>query len=184
MPRGRGGSSCVRFCRSLRWSLNSHVGFGIGGSRDTRTGAGAGAHSPDTSTREPAPESRPVVSRTRSDPRTTRTLVDSFGSCLIQVTLDSLPGSRAGPWALGPHTARGRGGGPRRFSLRRLRPFSCADAAAPARPPRARRLVHVHVELEADANVIGFGCHRVGSGAFDPMRVAGTLSKTLWRGPN
>jgi hypothetical protein len=35
----------------------------------------------------------------------------------------------------------------------------------PARPPRARRLVHVHVELEADAKVFGFGCHRVGSGA-------------------
>jgi hypothetical protein len=36
----------------------------------------------------------------------------------------------------------------------------------PARPPRARRLVHVHVELEADAKVVGFSCHRVGSGAF------------------
>jgi hypothetical protein len=42
---------------------------------------------------------------------------------------------------------------------------SAARSFARMPPARARRLVHVHVELEADAKVFGFGCHRVGSGA-------------------
>jgi hypothetical protein len=112
VPRGRGGSSCVRFCRSLRWSLNSHVGFGIGGSRDTRTGAGAGAHSPDTSD----PRTRTRASRPVRVPDPLGPADDTHTCGLVRFMFDSshigLSG-RLPRWAVGARASHSEGAGRR-----------------------------------------------------------------------
>ena len=151
----------VRFCRSPRWSFRTliYVALRLAG-EPGHTGYTSHlcACRPAAAAPGPAPPGRAArEARPRRNPDTLATRTRDGG--LVPVRFSCLIGhiGLALRWACGR--------GPRRRFCNCILVTSAARSFARMPPARARRLVHVHVELEADAKVVGFGCHRVGSGA-------------------
>ena len=152
----------VRFCRSPRWSFRTLIYVAL---RLVERLAGEPGHTaPGTPARAPAgaaaaratrPGRAAREARPRRNPDTLATRTRDGGLVPVRFVFD---------WSHWTGASLGLRAGPRRRFCNCL-VTSAARSFARMPPARARRLVHVHVELEADAKVVGFGCHRVGSGA-------------------